>query len=265
MRYLILAYGEESKFNALTQDQLAELGRKCKAFDDELARTGRVVAGGSLSWGATTIRVKDGKPQITDGPFIDSKEVVGGFQMIEARDLNEAIQLASLHPAARMGEELGWGVEVRPMDFCQMHRAASEREIVSTRLFRVPRALMHRAWVEAEHLAKWWGPNGFTNTIQEFEPRAGGAWRFVMHGPDGKDWPNDSVFEEVSSKRIAIEHRSAPHFLLHVDFEEEMDGTRVVFRMIFDDKAACDEAKTYCVECNEQNFDRLQAELDRMR
>jgi hypothetical protein len=116
MKYLCLAYGEEEKFNAMSKSQLDDLIAKCAAYDEELQKGGHVISSMSLGWGATTLRPRNGKLSITDGPFAATKEVVGGLILIEARDLNEAIQVASLHPAARMGEELGWGVEVRPVE-----------------------------------------------------------------------------------------------------------------------------------------------------
>ena len=61
------------------------------------------------------------------------------------------------------------------------------REIVSIRVFDFPRELVFNAWTDPEHLVHWWGPKGFTNTFHEFDLRPGGIWRFVMHGPDGRD------------------------------------------------------------------------------
>src|SRR3954452_12856416 len=116
MKYLLLAYGEEKKMEALTQEEMNALVRDCQTYDQELQKGGHVISGMSLGWAATTLRLRNGKLSITDGPFAATKEVVGGLVLIEARDLNEAIQVASLHPAARMGEELGWGVEVRPIE-----------------------------------------------------------------------------------------------------------------------------------------------------
>ncbi len=116
MKYLCLAYGDEQKFNAMSKSEMDDLIAKCGAYDQELQQGGHLVSGMSLGWGATTLRLRNGKLSITDGPFAATKEVVGGLVVIEARDLNEAIQVASLHPAARMGEELGWGVEVRPIE-----------------------------------------------------------------------------------------------------------------------------------------------------
>ena len=116
MKYLCLAYGDEEKSNAMTQSEMEALIRDCKTYDEELQKSGHLISGMSLGWGATTLRLRNGKLSVTDGPFAATKEVVGGLVLIEAKDLNEAIQVASLHPAARMGEELGWGVEVRPIE-----------------------------------------------------------------------------------------------------------------------------------------------------
>src|SRR5262245_36352617 len=66
----------------------------------------------------------------------------------------------------------------------------SNREIVITRLINAHRALVFEAWITPEYVAKWWGPNGFTNTIHEMDVRPGGVWRFTMHGPAGVDYPN---------------------------------------------------------------------------
>jgi hypothetical protein len=116
MKYLLLAYGNEEKCTQLTQDEMAALAQKCNTYDEELQATGRVISGGSLDWASKSLRRKGGKLSITDGPFADTKEVVGGLIILEADDFEEAVRLASLHPAARMGEELGWGIELRPME-----------------------------------------------------------------------------------------------------------------------------------------------------
>ena len=116
MKYLCLAYGDESKMNALSKSELDALMSELAVYDEELQKSGHLVSGTSLGWAATTLRLRNGKLAITDGPFAATKEVVGGLVVIDARDLNEAIQVASLHPAARMGEHLGFGLEVRPIE-----------------------------------------------------------------------------------------------------------------------------------------------------
>ena len=115
MKYLCLAYGNEEHMKTLTKAEFEALAAKCKVHDEELRRTGQVVMTESLEWAATTIRPRGGKPVVTDGPFVETKEKAGGLFIVEARDLNEAIRIASLHPAAHLGEGLGWAIEVRPI------------------------------------------------------------------------------------------------------------------------------------------------------
>lgn len=81
------------------------------------------------------------------------------------------------------------------------------RAIIAVRELDAPRDLVWRAWTEAEHLAQWWGPNGFTTTTSAFEMRQGGVWRFVMHGPDGRDYENRITYDEiVRPERIRYHH-----------------------------------------------------------
>jgi uncharacterized protein YndB with AHSA1/START domain len=140
-----------------------------------------------------------------------------------------------------------------------------DREIVSTRVMNAPRELVWRAWTEPEHLAKWWGPLGFTNSFQEFNLKPGGTWRFVMHGPDGKDYQNECVFVEITRpERIILDHVSTPKFRITAAFEEIAGKTRVVFRQLFETSGVYDAVKGFAVPGNEQNFDRFEAELVKM-
>jgi hypothetical protein len=118
MKYLCLAYYDEKKFETLSGADLDAIVRDVKPYDEDLRQTGALVAAGSLgpSGASTTIRPRGGKVSVTDGPFAETKEQVGGFFIIEARDLNEAIRVASKHPAAHLNEHLGWGIEVRPIE-----------------------------------------------------------------------------------------------------------------------------------------------------
>jgi|RhiMethySRZTD1v2_1073278.scaffolds.fasta_scaffold374421_2 hypothetical protein len=114
MKYLCLAFGDQKKMEALTKPEFEDLLAQCRVHDEELRKSGHYVSGESLEWAAMTIRPRNGKPVTTDGPFAESKETVGGVVIIEARDLNEAVRIASMHPAAHLGEKLGWGIELRP-------------------------------------------------------------------------------------------------------------------------------------------------------
>lgn len=81
------------------------------------------------------------------------------------------------------------------------------RAIITTRILDAPRDLVFSVWTDAKHLAEWWGPNGFTTTTQSMEFRPGGVWRFVMHGPDGRDYDNRITYDEiVKPERLVYHH-----------------------------------------------------------
>jgi hypothetical protein len=115
MKYLCLLYGNQQKMSKLSKEEFSSLVARCTVHDEELNRTGAVCSVESLTWDVTTVRARGGKPTVVDGPFVETRDVVGSFMVIEARDLNDAIRIASLHPAANMGEDLGWGIEIRPI------------------------------------------------------------------------------------------------------------------------------------------------------
>ena len=71
------------------------------------------------------------------------------------------------------------------------------RSIIATRVLDAPRELVWTAWTKPEHLAQWWGPDGFSTTTSAYNLRPGGVWRFVMHGPDGRDYQNRITFDEI--------------------------------------------------------------------
>ena len=81
------------------------------------------------------------------------------------------------------------------------------RSIIGTRVLAAPRALVFSVWTDPKHLLQWWGPNGFRTTTRAFDFRPGGVWRFVMHGPVGRDYQNRITFEEiVAPERIVYRH-----------------------------------------------------------
>ncbi|MCA0756959.1 SRPBCC family protein [Paenibacillus sp. N4] len=138
---------------------------------------------------------------------------------------------------------------------------AGDREIVITRLLDAPRQLVFEAWTNEEHLSKWWGPQGFTSTFQKFEMKPGGTWEFIMHGPDGVDFPNTNVFVEiVKPERIVFKHAVFPHFLATAIFEAAPEGkTKLTYSSVFEETAAVfDKVKEYAVPGAEQTMDRLE-------
>lgn len=116
MRFLCLGYYDAATFDALSSSELEALGKRCRPHDEALRRTGQVVLTASLEHRrAVVLRARDRKVQITDGPFAETKEQIGSAFVVEAPDLDAAVRVASLHPAARLGEELGWAIEIRPI------------------------------------------------------------------------------------------------------------------------------------------------------
>jgi uncharacterized protein YndB with AHSA1/START domain len=147
----------------------------------------------------------------------------------------------------------------------------SDREIVFTRSFDAPRELVFEVWTRREHLAHWWGPNGFTITTHEMDVRPGGLWRFVMHGPDGVDYPNRIVFSEVvKPERLVYDHageEGAPaNFTVTATFGQEGSSTRLTMRMVFPTAEERDRVvKVYgAIEGGKQTLGRLGAYLARL-
>ncbi len=142
------------------------------------------------------------------------------------------------------------------------HLAA--QAIVNTRVFPVAPARLQAALSDPAQLAQWWGPAGFTNTIQEFDFRPGGDWRITMRAPDGKEYPNHSRFLAIAPDRVVFEHLGPMHrYWMTMEFVPEAGGTRLTWRMQFESAAERERLKDFIAAANEQNFDRLQAHLAR--
>lgn len=117
MKYLCLGYYDAEKFDTMSEAEQAAIASECRPHDEALHASGHLVAVASLEHRtATTLRPKNGRTTVTDGPFAEAKEMIGSFFIVEATDLDEAIQVASMHPAANWGEHLGFAIEVRPIE-----------------------------------------------------------------------------------------------------------------------------------------------------
>src|SRR5262252_8209735 len=123
MKYVCLGFYDESKFAAMSQEQVQRMFEECFAYDDELRRGGHFLGGEALesARNAVTLRRKDGKVEVTDGPFVETRETLGGILLLEARDLNHAIALMSKHPGVGMGP-----FEIRPANEA-INRLIAER------------------------------------------------------------------------------------------------------------------------------------------
>lgn len=147
----------------------------------------------------------------------------------------------------------------------------ADREIVTTRVVNAPRELVFKVWTEAEHVAKWWGPKDFTNTIHSMDVRPGGIWRLTMHGPDGTDYPNEIFFiDVVKPERLVYSHGepgAEDSFHVTIDFLEQEGKTRINMQMVFRTAAQRNLVveKFGAIEGNIQMIDRLEAHLAYLR
>ena len=111
-------------------------------------------------------------------------------------------------------------------------------------------------------LARWWGPDGFTNTFHTFEFREGGRWLFTMHGPDGTDYPNQSEFLQiVPGSSVRIKHVNLPLFELSISLEPLPAGTLVTWVGVFENHEFAEKMRQFLEAANEQNLDRLAVEV----
>lgn len=146
------------------------------------------------------------------------------------------------------------------------------REIVITRVFDAPREMVWDAWTDARQIVKWWGPRGFTLTVEEMDVRPGGVWRSTMHGPDGTKYLNDCVFTEVVKPRRIVYELTAgrkhdgglqePMKVIWA-FAAEGEATKVTLRMLFRTPEALERfAREYrAVAGGNETLDRLEEHL----
>ena len=142
-----------------------------------------------------------------------------------------------------------------------------------TRVFDAPRELVFEMWTDPKHLVHWWGPRGFTTTIQEMDVRPGGTWRMIMHGPNGVDYPNHNVFTEVvKPERLVYTHGGrreggpSAEFRQTVTFEDQGGKTRLTMGLLFPSAADRDRVvkQFNAIEGGNQTLDRLGERLAQM-
>lgn len=113
-----------------------------------------------------------------------------------------------------------------------------------------------------ERLARWWGPAGFTNTISVFEFKNGGHWSLVMHGPDGKNYPNENVFAEIEPPgMVVVRHDSNPKYNLTITLAASQAGTAVTWAQAFESPEVANQIEHIVIPANAQNLERLSAEV----
>lgn len=142
---------------------------------------------------------------------------------------------------------------------------SEERTLSTSQTLPYTPSEIYDAFASAELLAAWWGPDGFTNTFEIFEFKKGGRWKFVMHGPDGKHYANESTFKElVKDAKVVIHHACQPFFTLTVELTPVSDGTHLNWQQVFDDAQTAQAVKQIVGSANEQNIDRLMQVLSKI-
>lgn len=143
--------------------------------------------------------------------------------------------------------------------------------LIFTRRYDAPRELVFAVWTDPRHVGHWWGPEGFTTTTRVMEIKVGGLWDYVMHGPDGTDYPGRGVYREVlAPARLVFSHVGGkaddPHLTCEfsVTFEEVEGGTVLTLRMIFPTISAADHARELGAgEGGVQSLERLARALNK--
>jgi uncharacterized protein YndB with AHSA1/START domain len=185
---------------------------------------------------------------------------------LRGRPINASEAEVAWYQSIHDGMTAGFGATFDQLD---AYLDEADREFVISRVFDAPRELVWKAWTEPEHLIQWWGPKGFTNTFHERDFRPGGVWRFMMHGPDGTDYPNKVIFTEiVPRERIASDHgddgENFPMFQACTTFMDLGGKTRVTHRLLLPTAEARHAAASYAIEGGNQTMERLAEHLKTM-
>ncbi|MBI3220876.1 MAG: SRPBCC domain-containing protein [Bacteroidetes bacterium] len=134
-------------------------------------------------------------------------------------------------------------------------------EIYNSRELNAPVEVVYQAFANPLHLKEWWGPEGFTNTIHEFNLVPDGKWKLTMHGPEKGNYENSSVFKIIKPNQLITWTRhSQPLFDMEIGFESLTNSTsKISFRMIFKTVGECEKIRKFAAPKNEENFDRLES------
>jgi uncharacterized protein YndB with AHSA1/START domain len=152
----------------------------------------------------------------------------------------------------------------------QQTNPTADREIVISRVVDAPRDLVFKVWTSPEHIREWWGPDGFSTTINSIEVRPGGVWDFIMHGPDGTDYVNKITFREVTEpERLVYDHGDGSEddpsrFRSTVTFEDQDGKTLLTMRALFDSAELRERVvrEFGAVEGGKQTLGRLAAHVE---
>ena len=234
MKYMLLIYGEEDSYTPEEREQcMVDSMKLCEELDAQ----GKWIDSSPLRsiTTATCVRVRNDKRQVTDGPFAETTEQLGGYYLIDVENLDEAIDFAAKIPPAKKGT-----VEIRPLDTLPGVEETPEKSGLSiTRLVDLPAEVLYRGWTDPELLKKWFCPAPWKVTHAELDPRPGGRFNTVFEGPNGERMENHGVYLEVipgekvvftDAFREGWVPNGEPFFAGTVTFTKEGDKTRYTAR-----------------------------------
>ena len=166
------------------------------------------------------------------------------------------------------GMQAGWSQSLRCLD--DVLTGAVDRQIVLMRMLPAPRERVFEAFITRSQVEQWWGPDGFSVTTEQMDVRPGGIWRFTMHGPDGTDYPNEIVYDEIDPPELlSYTHHGTPEsddpsFVTTVALDDMMGMTVLTMKLVFDSPEARDHVidKYHAIEGGNQTLGRLEAFLE---
>ncbi len=145
------------------------------------------------------------------------------------------------------------------------------KEIIISRTLNAPRELVYEVWTDPKHVGEWWGPDGFTTTTQKMEVKAGGEWVYIMHGPDGRDYPNKMKFiEAIKPEKLVYIHsgdNDIVSFHVEVNFIDENGKTGITMHSIFESEEVLDKLieEYHVFEGAKQHIGNLQKYLAKLQ
>jgi uncharacterized protein YndB with AHSA1/START domain len=161
---------------------------------------------------------------------------------------------------ALRGAEFGWAKMLKQLSTVLANNP--DTAVSTERVLSASTRKVFAAFEQPDQLARWWGPKDFTNTFEQFDFKPGGRWVFVMHGPNGANYPNESVFREIQpDTRIVIEHVVKPWYRLTVTLTARGEQTHLAWVQEFESPEVTVKTRPLSATANEQVLDRLQALL----
>jgi len=234
MKFLCLGYLNEAGWNLKSKKEIDQIMSECLAYDEELKQDGHFLGGHCLQGAADsrTVKIENGEVTVTDGPYPETKELIGGVLYLRARDMDKAQALISKHPGLGVGP-----FEIRPVEWTTEAPTLSFHRTVPSSSERVFRSL-----TDPNELRNWWGPRtgktDWTTPSVEFTPERGAIFRTCIRSPEGAEfWAQGEVVSIEPGRRLSFTHKweqqdtGSEEKLLTFELDELGENTSVRLRI----------------------------------